>query len=228
LDSFFTMLDTSPQRSAVSPGISVTSITDITAQISVDLGASNPTPLHHRDMSVVESQRNMFNNNVHRHLTAFPDMNTSSSSSGQQNPMAPTPWQMEQFSLLQEEGEAREGTAAMLKPKVRPMTRSMTATERLQSANYRMAQPATPGNVLDDDDIPGLSDDDSDEDLPGLMDDTGDSDDDDFLPATRRRPPTVPWHRRGRHHGTDDQKKARAQRQARWHGRLRNNKSQLC
>ena len=189
-------------------------MTDITAQISVDLGESNPTPLHHRDMSVVESQRNMFNNNVHRHLAAFSDMNTSCSSSGQQNPIAPTPWQMQQFLLLQEEGEAREGTAAMLKPMVRPMTRSRTATERLQSANYRMAQPTTPIDIPDDDIMPGLHDDNSDEDLPGLIDDTGDSDDDDFLPSTRRRPPTVPWHRNGRHRNTDDQKKARAQRQA--------------
>ena len=147
-------------------------------------------------MSVVESQRNMFNNNGHRHLTAFPDMNTSSSS-GQQNPLAPAPWQMEQISLLEEEREAREGTAAMLRPMVRPMTRSMTAAERLQSPNYHMTQPATSVEVPDDDDVPGLRDDDSDEDLPGLIDDDGDSDDDDFLPTTRRRPPTVPWHRNG-------------------------------
>ena len=72
------------------------------------------------------------------------------------------------------------------------MTRSRTATERLQSANYRTAQPATPVNVPDNTDIPGFRDGNSDEDLPGLIDNTGDSDDDDFLPTTRRRPPTVP------------------------------------
>ena len=72
LESFLAMIDTSPLRGDVSPGVSLTSMTDVTAQISVDLGESNPTPLHHRDMSVVESQRNMFNNNGHRHLTAFP------------------------------------------------------------------------------------------------------------------------------------------------------------
>ena len=214
LRSFLAMIDTSPLREDASPGVSLTSMTNVTAQISVDFGASNPIPLHHRDMSVVDSQRNMFNTNVHRHLNAFPDVNTSGSSSGQQNPMALTPWQMEQFSMLQEEGEAREGTAAVLKPMARPLTRSVTAAERLQSPNYRLTQPTAPVAVPDDDNVPDLRDDDSDEDLPNLINDVGDSDDDDFLPATRRRPPTVPWHRSGRHRVTDDQKKARAQHQA--------------
>ena len=64
--------------------------------------------------------------------------------------------------------------------------------------------------------MPGLREDNSDEGLPGLINNTGvdDSDEDDFARATRRRPPTVPWHRVGRRRVTDDQKKARAQRQA--------------
>lgn len=129
----------------------------------------------------------MFDSNLARHVIAFPSVNTSYSSSSQLNPIAATPWQLEQISLLEEEGETREGTAAMLRPMARPMTRSMTATERLQSPNYRVTQPATPGDIPDDDDVPGLDEDDTDKDLPGLIDD-----DDDFLPTTRRRPPMVP------------------------------------
>ena len=54
------------------------------------------------------------------------------------------------------------------------------------------------------------------QDIPDLIGNTGvaDSDEEDFVSATRRRAPTVPWHRSGRHRVTDDQKKARAQRQA--------------
>lgn len=107
LNSFFTMLDTSPQRTAVSPGISVTSMTDITAQISVELGDSHPEPLHQRGMSMIDSERGMFNSNLDRHVSAFPPVNTSCSSSSQLNPMEPTPWQMEQFSLLEGEGNKR-------------------------------------------------------------------------------------------------------------------------
>ena len=216
LDSFFHMLDTYPRQHEVSPGISVTSMTDITAQISVDLGTSNPIPLHQRDISVTNSQRGVFDNNVQRHLHAFPEINTSSSSSARTNPMDITQWPMEQFSLLEEAGEAKESAAATLKPKARPITRSMTATSQLRSSNYRRTQPAQSDSVLGDEDMPGLREDNSDEDIPDLIGNTGvaDSDEEDFVSATRRRAPTVPWHRSGRHRVTDDQKKARAQRQA--------------
>jgi hypothetical protein len=262
LQSFLAMIDTPPLRGDASPGVSLTSMTNVTAQISVDLGTANPVPLHHRDVSVANSQREVFDSNVHRHLNAFPEVNTSSSSSGRPNSMALTPWQLEQFSLLGEEGEAKEGAAAIPKPNVassqtqrrriatgawekraikasksspdidghkpsmqeayrlpqeaRPLTRSMSATSKLQSSNYRTTQPAQLDSVLGDEDMPGLREDNSDEDIPDLIGNTGvaDSDEEDFVSATRRRAPTVPWHRSGRHRVTDDQKKARAQRQA--------------
>ena len=132
IQNYLDMLDTSPQRTAVSPGISITSMTDITAQISVELGTSDPTPLHQRDMSVIDSQRSMFNTNVDRHVNAFPNINTSCSSSSQPNSLAATPWQMEHASMLADDEGKRGGTAAVLKPNARPLTRSMTA-ERLQS-----------------------------------------------------------------------------------------------
>ena len=132
------------------------------------------------------------------------------------NPMEIPQWPMEQFSLLEEEGEAKESAAAMLKPHARPLTRSMTATSKLQSSNYRRTQPAQSDSALGDADMPGLREDNSDEDIPDLIGNTGaaDSDEEDFMAATRRRAPTVPWHRVGRRRVTDDQKKARAQRQA--------------
>jgi hypothetical protein len=79
LQAYLAMVDTTPRRQEPSPGVSTTTMHDVTAQISVDLGGANGVPRHLRTAGMANTERSIFDQRVIDHHQLFQNTSTSSS-----------------------------------------------------------------------------------------------------------------------------------------------------
>jgi hypothetical protein len=79
LQAYLAMVDTTPRRQEPSPGVSTTTMHDVTAQISVELGRTNGVPRHLRTAGMANTERSIFDQRVIDHHQLFQNTSTSSS-----------------------------------------------------------------------------------------------------------------------------------------------------
>jgi hypothetical protein len=80
------MIDTTARRQEFSPGIGVTIMSNITAQVSVELSQASGVPRHQQTVGMANQQRNVFDLNMFSHYQLFP-INASTSSSTRPAPV---------------------------------------------------------------------------------------------------------------------------------------------
>jgi hypothetical protein len=67
LQAYLEMVDTTPPRLEPSPGIRNTKMSDVTAQVSVELGSASGVPRHQQTVSMANHERNTFDRNLASH-----------------------------------------------------------------------------------------------------------------------------------------------------------------
>ena len=86
LQAYLEMVDTTPPRLEPSPGIRNTKMSDVTAQVSVELGSASGVPRHQQTAGMANHERNTFDRNLASHHQLFA-INTSTSSSTRPAPV---------------------------------------------------------------------------------------------------------------------------------------------
>jgi hypothetical protein len=80
LQAYLAMVDTTPRRQEPSPGISTTTMHDVTAQVSIELGETSRVPRHLQTVLRANRERGIFDKNLIDHHRLFQhDTSTSSS-----------------------------------------------------------------------------------------------------------------------------------------------------
>jgi len=145
LQAYLEMVDTTPPRLEPSPGIRNTTMSDVTAQVSVELGSASGVPRHQQTAGMANHERNTFDKNLSSHHQLFP-INTSTSSSTRPAPV-PLTQLMDQAHSDDEDDAVSHTDAAQESPRVVFMDANTMEIlpSTLQSTTRRKRPKYTPG-----------------------------------------------------------------------------------